>query len=683
MRKSTALLLALLPAAALQAQPPADSSAPLAQKVNATYRPLYTLQRADIERIPASNFMDLVNGAFPFVATDRIRAQDYSFIIDGALLLDPQSLNLSQIASIAFYPQGTGFLRGSTVQRGTFVITTIAGQPVKEIFLHGGLSLPQQETLRGDDAPPLGGQRAPFVHAEAVLGKQFKKKGGFSTAFAYTRYGTPTLSQWQSLSSASQTDAAGSGRERYRLSNFGHWTLGRGLQLQVAVLGTVVTGTDTAGRLITGTQVSERQLRRLTGSLGVQTGLQYDGGRFHNSFQASWSGQSRSDDNALHSMASSIDYWITSNGHEHLRRWSLWNRASYDVLRLRSFRLEAALQAHYRDESHSADIDEETHNNGILTGFRKSWVKTEAHFLELTPALFFDYRNILQAELSYTFDQQKGNSYFASPRMDTGALQAGLRLDALSLVGGKRLSRLELGTDYRARRISTSAAGLLDEDPQANPAAFEAYGAQPMAKSWLHYLHAGFFGDRLGLSVQWIHSKESIQARAMSSIGFISSWTPARRGGLGLSVRGVPVQSGPITWTLQASLYRDRYHLLTDALNGPFALITENPNVEPDDRDLVRGGLQTWLRAGNVHLQASVLQVFDDRRQDLYVRKYDYFDNTQLTNLLAGYTLRFRKGALTALEINGVVQNVPVNRRAYLPRQRFPYFGIGLLAKAR
>ncbi|GAB4093619.1 hypothetical protein [Flaviaesturariibacter terrae] len=682
MRTTTILLLALLPAATLNAQQASDSSTQLAQSVSATYRPLYTLLRADIERIPASNFMDVVNGAFPFVATDRIRAQDYSFVIDGAIGLDPQSLNLSQIASIEFYPQGTSIIRGSSVQRGTFVIKTITGQKAGDLYVHGGVRFPQQESIYTDDAPNLGGQRAPFAHVEAVLGKQFGK-AAFSSAFAYTRYGIPTLSQWRSISGGTQIDATGNGRERYRLSNFGQWTLGRGFRLQAAVLGTLLTGTDSAGSVLNGTHVMEREQRKIIGSLGVQTGLRYDSGRFHNSFQASWSGQTRSDDNAHHAMAPGLDYWITGNGHQHLRRWYLSNRASYDVLLRRSFRLEAALQTQYSDGSNSADIYEETRRNGELTGLRKSWIKTEDHYLELTPALVFDYRKFLQAEVSYTFDQRKGDRFFGSPRVDTGMWQAAFRMDALSLLGGKHLSRLEIGTDYRERRINTATAGLLDEDPQANPAVFAAYGEQPMAKSWLHYLHAGFFDDRLGLSLQWIHSKESVQARSMTMMGIVSSWTPAKRNSVGLSLRGVPVQNGHVTWTLQANLYRDRYRMLTDALNGPFTLITENPNVEIDDRDIVRGGLQTWLRAGNFHLQATLLQVFDDRRQDLYVRKYDYFDITQLTNALAGYTMHFPKRALASLEINGVLQQFPVNRRAYLPRFRFPYFGVGLVAKLR
>src|SRR4029079_4742956 len=96
-----------------------------------TYTSTNTLTRSDIERLPALNFLELVQGAFPFVANESIIESDYSFIVDGFSLVKPNAINISQIESIRFYPAGTNCTRGSLTKKGTFVIET---RPAKNGF---------------------------------------------------------------------------------------------------------------------------------------------------------------------------------------------------------------------------------------------------------------------------------------------------------------------------------------------------------------------------------------------------------------------------------------------------------------------------------------------------------------------------------------------------------------------
>lgn len=81
------------------------------------------LTRADIERLPVANFLDLVAGAFPFLGTEGLE-EDFAYVVNGFVLVNPNVINLSQIESISFYPGGTPFTRGSFAKKGTFVIST-------------------------------------------------------------------------------------------------------------------------------------------------------------------------------------------------------------------------------------------------------------------------------------------------------------------------------------------------------------------------------------------------------------------------------------------------------------------------------------------------------------------------------------------------------------------------------
>jgi len=78
----------------------------------------------EIRRFPSPNFMDAVNGLFPWVFSPELNQNDYLFIINGFIYPDVNSISLNDIEEIMFTRDN---LYGSLFhfsKRGTFLITT-------------------------------------------------------------------------------------------------------------------------------------------------------------------------------------------------------------------------------------------------------------------------------------------------------------------------------------------------------------------------------------------------------------------------------------------------------------------------------------------------------------------------------------------------------------------------------
>ena len=86
--------------------------------------PLITIKGEEFRRFPSSNFLDAVNGFFPWVFALKPNANDFIFVVNGFLLTDVNSISLNDIEAVSFC--GTS-LQGSLYplsKAGTFYITT-------------------------------------------------------------------------------------------------------------------------------------------------------------------------------------------------------------------------------------------------------------------------------------------------------------------------------------------------------------------------------------------------------------------------------------------------------------------------------------------------------------------------------------------------------------------------------
>lgn len=89
--------------------------------------PLITVKAEEISRFPTTNFLDAVEGLFPWVYGSGQQAGNFSFIVNGTLMSDISSISLQDVEEISFTRDNmcTGLL--PLAKAGTFFIKTKAG----------------------------------------------------------------------------------------------------------------------------------------------------------------------------------------------------------------------------------------------------------------------------------------------------------------------------------------------------------------------------------------------------------------------------------------------------------------------------------------------------------------------------------------------------------------------------
>lgn len=165
---------------------------------SATYTSLISLSRTDIERLPATGFMELVQGAFPFVGSVSTVEEDYAFVTEGFVAINPNAINLSQIESIRFYPAGTALTRGSLGKKGTFVIRVRPGKNGFDFSTKTGLLLTTDNRTSNNTSFQY---ESGLASLNELSYRRRTDRSFFSTALSYLRSNNPYL---QVLSAASK-----------------------------------------------------------------------------------------------------------------------------------------------------------------------------------------------------------------------------------------------------------------------------------------------------------------------------------------------------------------------------------------------------------------------------------------------------------------------------------------------
>ncbi|MEO6455538.1 MAG: hypothetical protein ABIN97_15770 [Ginsengibacter sp.] len=86
--------------------------------------PLITIKGEEIRRFPSNNFLDAVNGLFPWVFSLIPNSNDFLFVVNGFLLIDINSLSLNDIEEVTFTRNNLNGGLYPFSRAGTFFITT-------------------------------------------------------------------------------------------------------------------------------------------------------------------------------------------------------------------------------------------------------------------------------------------------------------------------------------------------------------------------------------------------------------------------------------------------------------------------------------------------------------------------------------------------------------------------------
>lgn len=86
--------------------------------------PVFIIKGEDIRRFPTLNFLEAVNGLFPWVFSFEPNANDFLFVVDGNILADINAISLYNIEEVAFVRGGLEAGNYPFAKRGSFIIRT-------------------------------------------------------------------------------------------------------------------------------------------------------------------------------------------------------------------------------------------------------------------------------------------------------------------------------------------------------------------------------------------------------------------------------------------------------------------------------------------------------------------------------------------------------------------------------
>ena len=103
--------------------------------------PVFIIKGDDIRRFPTLNFLEAVNGLFPWVFSFEPKANDFLYVVDGNILADINAISLYNIEEVAFIRGGLDAGNYPFAKRGSFIIRTksVSGNSTFEFNASTGL----------------------------------------------------------------------------------------------------------------------------------------------------------------------------------------------------------------------------------------------------------------------------------------------------------------------------------------------------------------------------------------------------------------------------------------------------------------------------------------------------------------------------------------------------------------
>lgn len=643
--------------------------------IASTYTSINTLTRADVERLPALSFMELVQGAFPFVANESAIEEEYSFIVNGFLLINPNAINISQIESITFFPAGTNLTTGSSFKKGTFVITTRPGRNGLGFSTKSGLVL--ANNILGPNADIKESRNGFYSFNELAYSHRAKKWFG-SSSFAFFKNRFPEFTDVN----VSNLIKSSSELRTFRLSNFGgyefntHWKLEGGLFL---------TDKPQSAR------DSVNWIDWVNGGIVVPTFYTskktVDFGGAHTALTFSPTGQIK---NQLRTEITKFretekdyqygDFMSRSNIYENkasgrYTAYSFTDYFSWELPNASTTKINLSLLTRYKVSKSSAYFLYQS-----LGGLGGSFSKINSKSFLVNPVLNLSVRNILFAKAAVGYDTYR-SSQFAKNEHKKLLPEAGVRFELSSLLKKPILSTMEISGNYSKYLTSFETIDRLEDTRRtytltpiyassivyANPS---LYGYHPV-QDWLGSLAIGIKHDRFVFKMQYReHDKYTMVYSILQWNGGSSYYyemQTLKGNGWSFELKSSIIEKGKNNWKLYAMMFRDNYSIKYPATASPIDGTLLDAGKSP-----WRGGLKTSATIKRLFVQASALISFNESSYDKY-GNIDYDVNRYNTNfLLVGYVMPLKKEGRT-LEINAQSRSLFYSHSYPLSR----YIGIG------
>lgn len=670
------LCLSLLFATVLSAQ----TDSVFQSSIAPTFTSIHTLTRSQIERLPAVNFLELVQGAFSFMANESQFEEEYFFIVNGFVLVNPNAINISQIESISFFPAGTNLTGGSSFKKGTFVITARPEKNGLSLSTKSGLVL-ANNTFPGSD---IRESNNGFYSFNDLAYSRKAKNWFVSNSFAFLKNKFPGFTR-ANVTSIIKT---ASEVRTFRLSNFGgyefnpHWKVEGGLFLTYKPQ----SAKDSVDWLTlpVGTSVKSNNYSDKTVDFGgahaaiVFSPLTPIKNQFSAEITKFREVEKTHQDGDFISSSYMYDYKFSG-------RYTIYSFSDYfswQALTTSNLQCDLSLFARYSISKNSENMFLRSMNGGQTVNASGSTSRINSKSFMTTPLVNVRVKNFLFAQAGVSYDSYI-NSQFAKVESRKLLPQAGVKFELAPFMRKTVFSTIEVSANYSkylssfenfdrfedAYRSGTFIAlspytTTVYPNPQLN-------GYAP-GEHWLGSLAVGTHNDRFVFKVQYRQNKKNSIGYSLYSYNGGATYVYQMVSYTGkawcFELNSSIIEKEKKNWKLYTMIFRDNY-----SKKYPSSIVPIDMPLLDSGKAPWRGGLKTDATFNRFFLQASVLFSFNELSYDKNGNSANDVDRFNNNFLLVGYTIPLKKTRIKNLEINAQSRSLFYSHSYPLAK----YVGIG------
>lgn len=642
-----------------------DSASKLS--ITPTYTSIQTLTRSDIERLPVNSFLELVQGAFPFISDKSVIEGDYSFVVNGFVLINPNAINVSQIESISFYAVGTDITRGSMAKKGTFVISTRAPKNGLNFSTKTDLLLPDENTM--SPYSQVTNSSKGFYSLDELSYHHKDIKWFTSNSFSFLKNKAPgyvtTNAFYPTSTSVSESSSE---MRRFRFSNFAGYQFNEHMKIDGGLFFTSKPATADGKTAFTGTPAMGEQIYQSDNKgqlLSTHAGLTLKPSSRITSQLTAEMVRSKANGNSSFTRPDFVypqpptgTFYYGSNFLYRYTAYAVSDYFSWKPIVSSKVTIDFGLLAQGRwskiRERNYSEQGQSGQPGSISTSYSTSSRKVQS--FNVNPAVHLDFRQLLFAEAGFSYDSYK-ETWFGANKRKKLLPNVGARLELAPLLDSKLVSSLEFSANYNKYLTGGDVNDFLETDSRAVPSGSISGGPYyvptltsdyPTVENWLVSMSIGFRNNRLVLKSQYRNFNEMILwYTQVPYSSYVSMYDRLTTKGLCFELKTSIIEKQKVNWKLYATLYNEKGTLhfpgyqpittggLTDAGKAPW-----------------RGGLRTSVDYRGLFLQAAALFNLNEAAYDKNGNFQDDINRYNANFLLVGYKVPVKKGVIKGLEIN-------------------------------
>jgi hypothetical protein len=650
--------------------------------------PLFIIKGDDIRRFPTLNFLEAVNGLFPWVFSFEPNANDFLYVVDGNILADINAISLYNIEEVAFIRGGLETGNYPFAKRGSFIIRTKSRSASSSFEFNANTGF---QYLKSGRPFPLSNN--PFYRYDSTrskgvfqnyqlsyFGKAGKTNYYFSGNFAYDQ--TPPVSLQQIAVNGTTYFKYKTRSNLFRIHTGATIPLLPSLRLDLMGIAAFQkakvysTNSFTQGnyRTITNSDLPERYYT-------IYSSLNWTISKFFsNKLSYAYSdNKERLETGSIFTSDLPDVYTGSITDTTKVKRGYIENNTAYQSKDNHTWKIKTGLSLRYNFFNlRKAHLGMNFINN-LLNSAEGSTFQGRTRFITAVPYITLAYRSLLSfyggLQLFVKGIGKNGNPDIksSSKRLPYG----GAVFSLMNLFSQKKmLNRFDLGVNYSERNNNLTDYYRLErkETPdQVSPVSYYSfYAPNDFLKDKLFSLQAtaGFLEDRFMIGTEWFKGKDgrffalTIPTAPGSSVIYTSGNVNTK--GIGVFGKAQLLQSRNYSWNLRVNAVKQErikpYNFVQNEIYYPLT-----------------AGLQNNISMADFFVQLTVVMGFNKQSTSLVAGfpTSKKVDELSVSHMLLGYKLSLHKTWISDMQVFIQAKNIIASKNIDSYREWPRYIGIG------